>query len=105
MKVSYQVRPSLGPRVMRVVWQLASRSVHRGTTGLGSETKNSRADLAGRVQNGTVYTTGIDVYQTKNTSNDNAGSGFALGSTMNFHTVGLVMGFEKGASYTLCGQE
>ena len=36
MKVSYQVRPSqsLGPRVMRVVGQLASRSVHRGKTGL-----------------------------------------------------------------------
>ena len=59
MKVSYQVRPSFGPRVMRVAGQLASRSLHRGTTGLGNETKNSRADLAGRVQNGESTTLGL----------------------------------------------
>ena len=40
MQVSYQVRPSLGPRVMRVVGQLASRSIHRGTTGLCIELRN-----------------------------------------------------------------
>ena len=42
MKVSYQVRPSqsLGPRVMRVVGQLASQSIHRGTTGRCIELRN-----------------------------------------------------------------
>ena len=30
MQVSYQVRPWLGPRLMRVVGQLLSQSVHRG---------------------------------------------------------------------------
>ena len=64
-----------------------------GTSGatydnLGSETKNSRATLSGRVQNGSVYYDGIDVYQTKNTGTNNTGSGFALGSTTSSHTVG-----------------
>ena len=95
MQVSYQVRPSLGPCVMRVVGQLASRSIHRGTTGLRNETKNSRANLSGRVQNGEVYYTGIDVYQTKNTSTDNTGSGFALGSTTHSNTVGSTQTIES----------
>ena len=94
MQVSYQVRPSLGPCVMRVVGQLASRSIHRGTTGLRNDTKNSRADLAGRVQNGTVYYTGIDVYQTKNTSTNQTGSSFALGSTTSSNTVGSTQTIE-----------
>ncbi len=64
-----------------------------GTSGptydnLGSETKNSRANLSGRVLGGSVYYAGIDVYQTKNTSTNNTGSGFALGSTTSSHTVG-----------------
>ncbi len=63
---------------------------NRGATydNLGSETNNSRANLSGRVQNGSVYYDGIDVYQTKTTSTNNTGSGFALGSTTSSHTVG-----------------
>ncbi len=72
---------------------LETSLVQVGTSGsnydnLGSVAMNSRADLAGRVQNGEVYYTGIDVYQTKNTRTDNTGSGFALGATTSSHTVG-----------------
>jgi filamentous hemagglutinin len=69
-------------------WQAADGSSGATYDNLGSETKNSRANLSGRVQNGSVYYDGIDVYQTRNTSTDNTGSGFALGSTTNSHTVG-----------------
>jgi hypothetical protein len=69
-------------------WQAADGSSGATYDNLGSETKNSRANLSGRVQNSSVYYDGIDVYQTRNTSTDNTGSGFALGSTTNSHTVG-----------------
>jgi len=69
-------------------WQAADGSSGATYDNLGSETKNSRANLSGRVQNGSVYYTGIDVYQTRNTSTNNTGSGFALGSTTSSHTVG-----------------
>ena len=75
-------------------WRAADGTSGATYDNLGNETKNSRADLAGRVQNGTVYYTGIDVYQTKNTSTNNAGSGFALGSTTNSHTVGSTQTIE-----------
>ena len=76
-------------------WRAADGTSGANYDNLGNETKNSRADLAGRVQNGTVYYTGIDVYQTKNTSTDNTGSGFALGSTTNSHTVGATQTIES----------
>ena len=69
-------------------WRAADGTSGATYENLGNETKNSRANLSGRVQNGSVYYTGIDVYQTKNTSTNNTGSGFALGSTTSFHTVG-----------------
>ena len=69
-------------------WRAANGSSGANYDNLGTEAKNSRADLAGRVQNGEVYYTGIDVYQTKNTSTNNTGSGFALRQTTNSHTVG-----------------
>ena len=76
-------------------WRAADGSSGANYDNLGTEAKNSRADLAGRVQNGTVYYTGIDVYQTKNTTTDNTGSGFALGSTTNSHTVGATQTIES----------
>ena len=69
-------------------WRAADGSSGSNYDNLGSETKGSRANLSGRVQNGSVYYTGIDVYQTRNTSTNNTGSGFALGQTTNSHTVG-----------------
>ena len=45
-------------------WRAADGTSGANYDNLGNETKNSRANLAGRVQNGTVYYTGIDVYQT-----------------------------------------
>jgi len=75
-------------------WRAADGTSGANYDNLGSETKNSRANLAGRVQNGTVYYTGIDVYQTKNTSTNNAGSGFALGSTTHSNTVGSTQTIE-----------
>ena len=76
-------------------WRAADGTSGANYDNLGNETKNSRADLAGRVQNGSVYYAGIDVYQTKNTSTNNAGSGFALGSTTNSHTVGATQTIES----------
>ena len=76
-------------------WRAADGTSGANYDNLGNETKNSRADLAGRVQNGTVYYTGIDVYQTKNTSTDNTGSGFALGSTTHSNTVGSTQTIES----------
>ncbi len=69
-------------------WRAADGTSGATYDNLGSETKGSRANLSGRVQNGSVYYDGIDVYQTRNTSTNNTGSGFALGSTTNSHTVG-----------------
>ncbi len=69
-------------------WRAADGTSGATYDNLGSETKSSRANLSGRVQNGSVYYDGIDVYQTRNTTTDNTGSGFALGSTTNSHTVG-----------------
>jgi hypothetical protein len=69
-------------------WRAADGTSGATYDNLGSETKGSRANLSGRVQNGSVYYTGIDVYQTRNTSTNNTGSGFALGQTTNSHTVG-----------------
>ncbi len=62
---------------------------------LGSVAMNSRANLSGRVQNDSVDYDGIDVYQTKNISTNHTGSGFALGSTTNFHTVGATQTIES----------
>ena len=76
-------------------WRAANGSSGATYDNLGTEAKNSRADLAGRVQNGEVYYTGIDVYQTKNTSTNQTGSGFALGSTTNSHTVGATQTIES----------
>ncbi len=75
-------------------WRAADGTSGATYDNLGSETKNSRASLSGRVQNGSVYYTGIDVYQTKNTSTNNTGSGFALGSTTSSHTVGSTQTIE-----------
>ncbi len=69
-------------------WRAADGTSGATYDNLGSETKNSRANLSGRVQNGEVYYDGIDVYQTRNTITNHTGSGFALGSTTNSHTVG-----------------
>ena len=69
-------------------WRAADGSSGATYDNLEGETKNSRANLSGRVQNGSVNYDGIDVYQTKNTSTNNTGSGFALGSTTSSHTVG-----------------
>jgi hypothetical protein len=69
-------------------WQAADGTSGATYDNLGGETKNSRANLSGRVQNGSVTYNGIDVYQTRNTTTDNAGSGFALGQTTNSHTIG-----------------
>ncbi len=75
-------------------WRAANGTSGATYDNLGSETKNSRANLSGRVQNGSVYYDGIDVYQTKNTSTNNTGSGFALGQTTNSHTVGSTQTIE-----------
>ena len=76
-------------------WRAADRTSGANYYHLGTEAKNSRADLSGRVQNGSVYYDGIDVYQTKNTSTNNAGSGFALGSTTSSNTVGSTQTIES----------
>ena len=76
-------------------WRAADGSSGANYDHLGTEAKNSRADLSGRVQNGTVYYTGIDVYQTKNTSTNQTGSGFALGSTTHSNTVGSTQTVES----------
>ncbi len=75
-------------------WRAADGSSGATYDNLGSETKNSRANLSGQVQNGSVYYTGIDVSQTKNTGTNNTGSGFALGSTTSSHTVGSTQTIE-----------
>ena len=69
-------------------WRAADGTSGATYDNLGIETKNSRANLSGRVQNGSVYYDGIDVYQTRNTSTNQTGSGFALGATTSSHTVG-----------------
>ena len=76
-------------------WRAADGTSGANYDNLGNETKNSRANLSGRVQNGSVDYDGIDVYQTKNTTTDNTGSGFALGSTTNSHTVGATQTIES----------
>ena len=75
-------------------WQAADGTSGATYDNLGSETKNSLANLSGKVQNSSVYYTGIDVYQTKNTSTNNTGSRFALGSNTNSHTVGSTQTIE-----------
>ena len=76
-------------------WRAADGTTGANYDNLGNETKNSRANLSGRVQNGSIYYTGIDVYQTKNTSTNQTGSGFALGSTTHSNTVGSTQTVES----------
>ena len=76
-------------------WRAADELSGANYDNLGNETKNSRANLSGRVQNGSVDYTGIDVYQNGVTSTNNAGSGFALGSTTHSNTVGSTQTIES----------